>query len=955
MLTPLAKPMRHLRPITDPCACVAPGSLLVLGRHELLQAKVGGVRVDVTAVERHLASLPGLAAAAARAWRHPRRPQDCLLAAYIVPSPAGGRGSAVEGRHQGEEPAEGALLQRVRAAAADALPPAARPSSYMLLTALPRSAAGKLLRSELPKPAALEEMASQQPVQAREQQRQQERAPHKGPLPSESRVMAAFTSALAGGGAPAAAPRLEATSDFFVAGGGDSLAAAAAAGALGIDVRLVFAYPTARALAAALAKGASAGPEGARAEAAPRPGAGGRGDKEGAEGLVPVAKRQRRVVEVPPASAGPGAGAPGPAAAADTAGEQGGAACRDRLGLQDLLSQAVAGIIIGPAGTRHVAWLPTPAAGPPAAASEGSTPDADATADAAAAGAPAPQVLWRKPLGRCVDAAPELVELQLAPAGDRAAADGPRRAQTLALACSHSGMVACFDVAGGGGGACHWRTQLAGRCDAGLAVDPRLREVAVACSGGRLACLALASGALLREVACGGELRAAPAADAWAAWGWWWAGTHGRELVAVQPGDGGALLRWEHGSASAPAVAQCECARRTPLHAPMTAHQVPCKYALVTHSIAELYSPALPLPPPTLVLFPPPVQGFPARRLLCARRLFPGAPPAPRLRSAPGRLRFGSCARGARAGSRGRRWDHHRGSQGGASAGPPAAGRMGVSWRGAHPRFQRATILAIRPLYCQLRRQRRRRQQQQWWWRRQRQRPAAGGGARGRRRAGAAGGRRHGGVARAAAGPAVRGPVRRARPWARKAARRRRRRGQLRADGDTWELRVLPRGDGRLSGGAWLMLAAACFAASTFTSCLSAMTQTQSRPTAATSDRGPPFSSPGQLWRVDLGAGPISAAPAPAGSGRVLMCCSGGALAVLGSNGGNGATTGGGGVAAGSSGPGGNGHAHVASPRLLACAALPAHLFSSPAVTMRGPAALCVLGCRDDHLYCLRI
>jgi hypothetical protein len=151
------------------------------------------------------------------------------------------------------------------------------------------------------------------------------------------------------------------------------------------------------------------------------------------------------------------------------------------------------------------------------------------------------------------------------------------------------------------------------------------------------------------------------------------------------------------------------------------------------------------------------------------------------------------------------------------------------------------------------------------------------------------------------------------------------------------------------------MLAAACFAASTFTSCLSAMTQTQSRPTAATSDRGPPFSSPGQLWRVDLGAGPISAAPAPAGSGRVLMCCSGGALAVLGSNGGNGATTGGGGVAAGSSGPGGNGHAHVASPRLLACAALPAHLFSSPAVTMRGPAALCVLGCRDDHLYCLRI
>ncbi|KAK9825637.1 hypothetical protein WJX81_002282 [Elliptochloris bilobata] len=48
-------------------------------------------------------------------------------------------------------------------------------------------------------------------------------------------------------------PRLEPAADFFAAGG-DSLAAAAAAAALGVDVRQILAFPTARRLAAALAR-----------------------------------------------------------------------------------------------------------------------------------------------------------------------------------------------------------------------------------------------------------------------------------------------------------------------------------------------------------------------------------------------------------------------------------------------------------------------------------------------------------------------------------------------------------------------------------------------------------------------------------------------------------------------------------------------------------------------------
>jgi hypothetical protein len=518
-----------------------PGSLLVLGRAEHLQTKVGGARVDVVAVERCLAGVAGVAAAAARAWPHPARPQDSLLAAYVVPSEAR-EDASEEAPERSAAAGDAGLVARLRAAAAADLPPPARPVSYTLLGVLPRSAAGKVLRSALPAPAALGAGPPEQPGDAPASDRLQpdEQAPRvqgqgqqATPATSEARVMAAFVAALAGA-SRGAAPRLEATSDFFAAGGGDSLAAAAAAGALGVDVRLVLAYPTARGLAAALARGAAAATGGA-----PPPqrrggtGGGGGGEEEEGEGLVPAAKRRRTVVEVPPA-AGVGAAA---AAAAVTGSPP--------LVLRHMLTRAAAGTIVGPAGIQQAAQLSAAATAPVQAYPEAVA--AAAPSSAAEAGAPAPpaqepRVLWRQPLGQCVDAAPELLLLRPREAAGGAALG----ARAFALACSHSGLVACFDAGGDGAvapGACLWRTQLPGRCDAGLAAEPRLAEVAVACSGGRLACLDLASGALLREVPCGGELRAAPAADAWPGWGWWWAASHGRELLAMQPGDGGAVLR----------------------------------------------------------------------------------------------------------------------------------------------------------------------------------------------------------------------------------------------------------------------------------------------------------------------------------------------------------------------------------------------------------------------------
>ena len=76
---------------------------------------------------------------------------------------------------------------------------------------------------------------------------------------------------------PAHLHRLEPTSDFFRDAGGNSLAAAAAAAHLGIDLRLVYAYPTARSLAAALRNPRAEAPAAAKAAAAAGGGAAVRG------------------------------------------------------------------------------------------------------------------------------------------------------------------------------------------------------------------------------------------------------------------------------------------------------------------------------------------------------------------------------------------------------------------------------------------------------------------------------------------------------------------------------------------------------------------------------------------------------------------------------------------------------------------------------------------------------
>ncbi|KAG2453445.1 hypothetical protein HYH02_001666 [Chlamydomonas schloesseri] len=157
----------------------------------------------------------------------------------------------------------------------------------LVLGRLPRNPAGKLLRGQLPpaSPAPTSPLplaaASVQPPptsgwnvelsnqqhQAQQQQdleleqrragpRKSQRGLPPAPPPSEVEVMRALVAATG-------LTALEATSDIFRAGA-TSLAAAEAAGLLGIDVRLLLAYPTARRLAAALRAGIElpAAPEG---------------------------------------------------------------------------------------------------------------------------------------------------------------------------------------------------------------------------------------------------------------------------------------------------------------------------------------------------------------------------------------------------------------------------------------------------------------------------------------------------------------------------------------------------------------------------------------------------------------------------------------------------------------------------------------------------------------------
>ena len=182
------------------------------------------------------------------------------------------------------------------------------------------------------------------------------------------------------------------------------------------------------------------------------------------------------------------------------------------------------------------------------------------------------EVSWRFPLGRCVDAAPLLVQLlaPLSPAGGQSGGGSVHAVQAMAesggqgseqnlgvtaeaaLACSHDGSVACLDLSSG---RAQWQAQLPGRAEAGMCIACSANNVdafvAVACGDDRVHFLSLSDGCH-----CGasppldGGLRSPPAVEpigrgSLGHSGRIWLTTHGKgEVLALQVPSGRIIARW---------------------------------------------------------------------------------------------------------------------------------------------------------------------------------------------------------------------------------------------------------------------------------------------------------------------------------------------------------------------------------------------------------------------------
>ncbi len=492
------------------------GDLQLLGRLDH-QIKLGGVRLHLETVEACLLEHPRVKQAAARTWERPSgnsSTESAVLVAYVVlhnirdaaetaPGLDDSRETGVPFTVAPDEAAEAVL----RAWVVKRLPAAAVPLGFVALAQLPRTPAGKVLRSQLPAPTWLlqreEADSGSAGAQAAAKPGLQgtisasffeslEVAPRtvqgikslRRSGVTESDVMNAFSRALG-------RSDLEPTDDFFSSGGGTSLAAAAVAAELGTEPAMLFAAPTARSLAALLLSGtASSG-------FVPIPSS--RSHCENSTEEQPPGKRRKVVRELqrplginlqsplgPPATlsgskydlrSGVASQLALPLTSESWAGQLRCSSCR----VLSLTGAGRTATLL--AGSRAIqestseanqergklpAFLPS-ASSPSSWLSPSSPPDEGVSVEAA----------WAHPLGRCIDASPLVVAL-ICTEGNGASADrdeaesSPRRPafglkQHAVLACSHDGSVACLD---GQSGQVLWQNRLPARAEAGMCLCP---------------------------------------------------------------------------------------------------------------------------------------------------------------------------------------------------------------------------------------------------------------------------------------------------------------------------------------------------------------------------------------------------------------------------------------------------------------------------------------------------
>ena len=218
------------------------GRLRILGRIDM-QIKIHGVRIDIFEVEAVLQLHPAVRAAAVRAWPagggdDSSDDMSVVLASYIELNDGTIRQDVNLEEGQDVNLEEG-VIGSMKQWCASRLLPAAVPSYFLFMHALPRSPAGKINRSELKPPPQLSKSTL---LLRPKRKRENEKGADIVPELSERAVHAAFAHAL---GHSAFEPN-----DSLFECGGTSLTAVSIAIVLSIDVHTVFKYPSVRSLVA---------------------------------------------------------------------------------------------------------------------------------------------------------------------------------------------------------------------------------------------------------------------------------------------------------------------------------------------------------------------------------------------------------------------------------------------------------------------------------------------------------------------------------------------------------------------------------------------------------------------------------------------------------------------------------------------------------------------------------
>lgn len=506
------------------------GALHVLGRFDL-RRKRNGVWIDIKQIESVVEQHP-FAMEAAIALASGKEHMDLYFVASDQTRPG-----EEDGLHANFSSSYPEVIKSLRAWVQANLPVSSIPNAIHIVREIPKSPAGKILRTQL---GSCTFVASETEMQNEQVGALTEALSETEPKVSESVVLAVFRDILKN-------PTMEPISNFFAAGG-TSLLASLAASILQVDASLIQGFPSARELSRAVSgikrKGTDSFAQLGRDNrtvyslhlALDKPSG---ENSQGNAGSwimkrIPLhpttsgqatASRKRHRVPLPAEANQP----PEPAPALLDSGAE----CvtessylrtisraqntRERMLVsdEDCLSQWHRGVFefccVCCSSSSMVIWKN-------GAIQWGQTSLDWDKKTSRSIDQDMCQLVWSGRFEHCVDAPPALV---------RFASDDSDLEIGLLLACSHGGQISCFQLENG---QTLWSTLLEDHTDGGLAITGSLELVAVSC--GDVVCfLRLRDGQMLGSVSAGGAVKSAPTVDPWGSY--MWATSHGNQILVI--------------------------------------------------------------------------------------------------------------------------------------------------------------------------------------------------------------------------------------------------------------------------------------------------------------------------------------------------------------------------------------------------------------------------------------